>query len=234
MTAQRIVIAMHDFFRGGTERVSLTFARLWTDMGRDVTILCGSTDGGLRDQVDARVPVVVVDPPMHRGPLSRFRLGRLMGAELARLRPDLVYLPGNFHMPLARGMRRSGYEGLIVQKVSNPTLPAGIAGAFVKPFYRFYAQSLDGFAAMNHGLAREAVNEVVFAFDGDRAGRAAAAAPGCVVYPVDRAAGAAEGCRAGAGNAPGAERHSPRASDPAGRWRGARADGTSDYRAGTG
>ena len=156
MTAQRIVIAMHDFFRGGTERVSLTFARLWTDMGRDVTILCGSTDGGLRDQVDARVPVVVVDPPMHRGPLSRFRLGRLMGAELARLRPDRVYLPGNFHMPLARGMRRSGYEGLIVQKVSNPTLPAGIAGAFVKPFYRFYAQSLDGFAAMNHGLAREA------------------------------------------------------------------------------
>ena len=60
---QRIVIAMHDFFRGGTERVSLTFARLWTDMGRDVTILCGSTDGGLRDQVDARVPVVSIAVP---------------------------------------------------------------------------------------------------------------------------------------------------------------------------
>lgn len=155
MTAQRIVIAMHDFFRGGTERVSLTFARLWTDMGRDVTILCGSTDGGMRDQVDARVPVVVLDPPVHRSPLSRFRLGHVMGGELARLRPDLVYLPGNFHLPLARGMRRSGYKGLIVQKVSNPPLPSGIAGAWVKPFYRFYAQSVDGFAAMNHGLARE-------------------------------------------------------------------------------
>ena len=155
MTAQRIVIAMHDFFRGGTERVSLTFARLWTDMGREVTILCGSNDGGLRDQVDARVPVVVVDPPMHRSPLSRFRLGHATGGELARLRPDLVYLPGNYHLPLARGMRQAGYEGLIVQKVSNPPLPSGIAGTLIKPFYRFYAQSVDGFAAMNHGLARE-------------------------------------------------------------------------------
>lgn len=156
MNAQRIVIAMHDFHRGGTERVSLTFARLWTDMGRDVTILCGSDEGGLRDQVDVRVPVVVLEPPVHRSPLSRFRLGRLMGPELARLKPDLVYLPGNFHTPLACGMRQAGYAGLIVQKVSNPPLPAGMAGALIKPFYRFFAQSVDGFAAMNHGLAREA------------------------------------------------------------------------------
>lgn len=155
MSVRRIVIAMHDFSRGGTERVSLTFARAWTDAGRDVTILCGCAEGGLRDQVDGRVPVVALSPPMHRTPLSRFRLGRAMGGELARLRPDLVYLPGNFHMPLARGMRRSGFGGLIAQKVSNPPLPAGIAGALIKPFYRFYAQSVDGFAAMNHGLARE-------------------------------------------------------------------------------
>jgi glycosyltransferase involved in cell wall biosynthesis len=156
MTAQRIVIAMHDFFRGGTERVSLTFARAWTEAGRDVTILSGAGDGGLHQQVDGRVPVVVLNPPVPRTLFSRFRLGRAMGPELARLNPDLVYLPGNFHMPLARGMRQSGFAGLIVQKVSNPPLPAGIVGAMVKPFYRFYAQSLDGFAAMNHGLAREA------------------------------------------------------------------------------
>ena len=155
MTAQRIVIAMHDFFRGGTERVSLTFARLWLEAGRDVTILCGASDGGLRQQVDRRVPVVVLEPPVLRTLTSRFRLGRAMGAELARLRPDLVYLPGNFHLPLARGMRQAGFGGLIVQKVSNPPLPGGVAGALIKPFYRFYAQSVDGFAAMNHGLARE-------------------------------------------------------------------------------
>ncbi len=155
MTPQRIVIAMHDFFRGGTERVSLTFARLWLEAGRDVTILCGASDGGLRQEVDGRVPVVVLEPPVHRTLTSRFGLGRAMGAELARLRPDLVYLPGNFHLPLARGMRQAGFGGLIVQKVSNPPLPGGVAGALIKPFYRFYAQSVDGFAAMNHGLARE-------------------------------------------------------------------------------
>ncbi len=155
MTAQRIVIAMHDFFRGGTERVSLTFARAWLEAGRDVTILCGATDGGLFEQVDPRVKVVVLDPPVHRGLLSRFRLGRAMGAELAKLRPDLVFLPGNFHLPLARGMRRAGFAGVIVQKVSNPPLPGGAAGQLIKPFYRHFAKSVDGFAAMNHGLARE-------------------------------------------------------------------------------
>ncbi|MEY4965385.1 MAG: hypothetical protein RL274_968 [Pseudomonadota bacterium] len=155
MTAQRIVIAMHDFFRGGTERVAVTFARLWTDAGRDVTILCGATDGGLFEQVDPRVKVVVLDPPMPRTLVSRFGLGRAMGPKLAELRPDLVFLPGNFHLPLARGMRRAGFTGVIVQKVSNPPLPDGILGLLIKPFYRYFAQSVDGFAAMNHGLARE-------------------------------------------------------------------------------
>jgi glycosyltransferase involved in cell wall biosynthesis len=155
MTAQRIVIAMHDFFRGGTERVAITFARLWLEAGRDVTILCGATDGGLFEQVDSRVKVVVLDPPMPRTLVSRFRLGQAMAPKLFELRPDLVFLPGNFHLPLARGMRRAGFSGVIVQKVSNPPLPDGILGLLIKPFYRYFARSVDGFAAMNHGLARE-------------------------------------------------------------------------------
>ena len=35
--------------------------------GREVTILCGSIEGGLRDAVDPRVKVVALDPPMRRG-----------------------------------------------------------------------------------------------------------------------------------------------------------------------
>jgi hypothetical protein len=58
MSARRILICMHDFSRGGTERVAIGLAASWVATGRDVTILCGSTGGGLHDTVDARVKVV--------------------------------------------------------------------------------------------------------------------------------------------------------------------------------
>ena len=55
MTAQRILIAMHDFSRGGTERIAIGLAADWAETGRDVTILCGSTEGGLRDDLQRRI-----------------------------------------------------------------------------------------------------------------------------------------------------------------------------------
>ena len=48
MTAQRILICLHDFSRGGTERIALGLAASWSEAGREVTILCGNLDGGLR------------------------------------------------------------------------------------------------------------------------------------------------------------------------------------------
>ena len=53
MTAQRILICLHDFSRGGTERIALGLARsVEPKLERDVTILCGSLEGGLRETVD--------------------------------------------------------------------------------------------------------------------------------------------------------------------------------------
>ena len=49
MTAQRILICLHDLHRGGTERIALGLAAGWSQAGRHVTILCGSLEGGLRD-----------------------------------------------------------------------------------------------------------------------------------------------------------------------------------------
>ena len=65
-----IVIALQDFHRGGTERVAIDLARLWTEAGRKVAILCGDEAGGLRETVDPRVAVVALDPPVRRGLLS--------------------------------------------------------------------------------------------------------------------------------------------------------------------
>jgi glycosyltransferase involved in cell wall biosynthesis len=153
MTARRIVIVMHDFFRGGTERGAIRFAREWVEAGREVIILCGSLDGGLRDTVDARVKVVTLGIP--RSALSRLRLGPAMGRMLSALNADIVFLPGNFHLPLARALRRGDLRPLLVQQISNPPLPGGLAGWVAAPVFRFLAQPVDGFAAMNGGLVRE-------------------------------------------------------------------------------
>jgi hypothetical protein len=66
---------MHDFSRGGTERIAIGLAANWVDAGREVTILCGTEQGGLRDMVDPRVKVLVVDPPIHRRPAVALAAG---------------------------------------------------------------------------------------------------------------------------------------------------------------
>lgn len=155
MTARRITICLHDFTRGGTEHVAIALAGLWAGAGREVTILCGNEGGGLRDLVDPRVKVAVLDPPIHRSLLSRFRLGRAMGARLAGLRPDVIFLPGNFHALLAPALRKAAPDAVIALKISNPPLPHGPLGFLLRPFFRLATRGVDGFAAMNSGLARE-------------------------------------------------------------------------------
>jgi glycosyltransferase involved in cell wall biosynthesis len=153
MTAQKILICVHDFSRGGTERIAIGLAANWAAAGRDVTILCGSDEGGLRDTVDGRVKVITLNPPIRRGFLSRFRLGRAMGKQLAGLRPDVIFLPGNFHLLLAGGLRKAASRPVIAAKISNPPLPH--AAPFAKPAFRHVTRAVTGFAAMNSGLARD-------------------------------------------------------------------------------
>jgi glycosyltransferase involved in cell wall biosynthesis len=146
-----IVICLQDFHRGGTERVALDLARLWTDAGRVVTILCGSIEGGLREAVDPRVAVVALDPPVKRGVLSRIALARAMAARITALKPDTIFLPGNYHLFPANALRRAVPDAAIVLKISNPPVP----GNFIAPVFRFFTRGVSGFAAMNGGLARD-------------------------------------------------------------------------------
>jgi len=155
MTAQRILICLHDFARGGTERIAIGLAGAWAAMGRDVTILCGATEGGLSDTIDARVKVVALNPPIHRSALSRMRLGRAMSRHLAELQPDIVFLPGNFHLFLARGLRRAAPRLPIVLKISNPPLPHGIVALPGRMVFQYFVRAINGFAALTSGFARE-------------------------------------------------------------------------------
>jgi glycosyltransferase involved in cell wall biosynthesis len=151
-----IVIAMHDFARGGTERIAIGLAAAWVDAGRDVTILAGSEQGGLRDTVDARVKIALLDPPIPRSALSRLSLGRAMAARIRALDPDVIFLPGNFHLFLSRPLRRACPRAVMVAKISNPPVPKGLEGVILRPFFRCGAGPLDGMAALSDGLAREA------------------------------------------------------------------------------
>ncbi|HEX2761540.1 MAG TPA: glycosyltransferase [Rhizomicrobium sp.] len=151
-----IVIPMHDFARGGTERIAIGLASAWADAGRDVTILAGSEQGGLRDTVDARVKVALLNPPIPRSPLSRLSLGKAMAARIMALDPAVIFLPGNFHLFLSWPLRRACPRAVMVAKISNPPVPDGLEGAILRPFFRYCAGPLNGMAALSDGLARDA------------------------------------------------------------------------------
>jgi glycosyltransferase involved in cell wall biosynthesis len=153
MTARRILICLHDFARGGTERIAIGLAADWAKAGRDVTILCGSIEGGLRGMVSDKVKVVALDLPVRRGFLSRWRLARAMGKHLPTLKPDVIFLPGNFHALLANGLRCANPRAKIALKISNPPVPKCVP--FARMVFRHITRAVDGFAAMNSGLARE-------------------------------------------------------------------------------
>lgn len=153
MTAQHILVCLHDFTRGGTERIAIGLSAGWADAGRDVTILCGNVEGGLRNTVSDKVKVEPLNPAVARGFCSRWRLAHAMGKHLARLRPDVIFLPGNFHALLATSLHAADPRPAIALKISNPPLPPGVP--FAAPVFRRITRSVAGFAAMNFGLAQE-------------------------------------------------------------------------------
>jgi glycosyltransferase involved in cell wall biosynthesis len=157
--AGRILICCHDFTRGGTERIAIGLAKHWVEAGREVIFLCGNTGGGLRPTIDPRVTVIALDPPIHRGLISRLRLGRAMAAKLAQIDPDIVFLPGNYHLPLglalSPALRRLPRRGALIAKISNPTVPKGVLARPIRWLLMHYQGYVDGVATMSTGLQRD-------------------------------------------------------------------------------
>lgn len=153
--ARRILICFHDFPRGGTERIAIGLARQWCDRGHAVAILCGSAQGDARADVDRRVKVIELDPPIPRSLFSRVRLGPAMARMIATLNPDVIFLPGNFHMTLVPAFAKIAARGALVVKISNPALPRGLLRRPARWVMERFHPSVDGVAAMNAGLTRD-------------------------------------------------------------------------------
>ncbi len=103
-----ILIVLHDFSLGGTERVATRLASAWAVQGVQVTIFAGSTTGPLRVLAGDEVEVVAADPPIVRARGSRWRLARAARTFAAHREFDGVFVPGNFHWPVAAALRGSG------------------------------------------------------------------------------------------------------------------------------
>ena len=120
--ADRILVALHDLSPGGTERIAIRLANRWAALGRRTTLLCGSAAGELAPLIAGEVELVACDPPIPRGQGSRRRLGRAVAHRLAEVPADVLFVPGNFHWPVAPQVaRRMGAERpAIVAQISNP------------------------------------------------------------------------------------------------------------------
>ncbi|MDZ7588346.1 MAG: glycosyltransferase [Parasphingorhabdus sp.] len=154
-SADDILVIFHDLSAGGTELVGLKLAQQWARAGRRVTLLCGALHGPLRDQLPPEIRVEELDPPITRSLTSRWTFARRLPVVIDRLKPDIVFLPGNYHLILGRGVARSQVAPPVVAKISNPIVPGGnmLVRKIGKRVFRWSAKHVDWFAAMSSGLA---------------------------------------------------------------------------------
>lgn len=158
--AERILIVLHDFSGGGTERVAIRLGNEWARAGRTVRIFCGEANGPVRAMVDGRVVVEQADPPLPRGPLSRIRLGFALARAAARFEPDAIFAPGNFHMlVLAAFSLRARSRAKTFCKISNPLVRADRRGPTAwmrRRALKAMTARIDALIAMSPALRAEA------------------------------------------------------------------------------
>jgi glycosyltransferase involved in cell wall biosynthesis len=113
-SADHIITVAQHLRGGGVERAMLRLARGWLAAGRRVTLVAGSLDGPLAAELPAGIETVELGTPSMR-PL--FTLPRLV----ERLRPDLIFCPGNFYTAVAAWtkLRLGAHAPPIVAKMSN-------------------------------------------------------------------------------------------------------------------
>ena len=128
----------------------------WTEAGRrgddpvrqTWAAACGTT-------VPAGVKVMALDPPVPRSAAVAVQHGPAMSSLTLRPRTS-IFLPGNFHFFLARvsAARRCRAARIALQDFQSAGA-GGLMGLLARPFFRRAAAAVDGFAAMNAGLARQ-------------------------------------------------------------------------------
>ncbi len=159
--AAHIVIVLPDFSSGGSERIAIRLASAWAQRGRRVTILCGTEKGPARALVPPGIVVLSLCPEIGGGLLYRIRLGRAFANLVAMIGPDLVFAPGNFHIPVLAWMKMVlPHDGPpLACKLSNPLRKPGldcVSQAMFSTIIRLASRRIDALVAMSGALQQEA------------------------------------------------------------------------------
>lgn len=159
--AEHIAVILHDFSTGGSERIAIRLANRWVEMGRRVTIVCGTQIGAARALVSPGVAVKTCTPETQRSPWSRMQLGWRMARIIRAEAPDIVFSPGNFHLIILAflGRQRFAKRPIFVSKLSNPIRRAGPrrhVRAIADAAIRAAAAPTDMLVAMSPSLLAEA------------------------------------------------------------------------------
>lgn len=120
--ARSILIVLHDLPLGGTERIAIRLANRWAAAGRKVILLCGSRRGTLADMIGPGVEVVECSPAIPRGPGSRKALGKAVCAFIRRRRPEVLFIPGNYHWPVQSALAElpKSVRPAVISQISTP------------------------------------------------------------------------------------------------------------------
>lgn len=160
-------IVLHDFSLGGTERIAARLGRAWSSVGVAVTFYCGADVGPMRKLIGNDAKIVPLDPEVPRGKGSMKRLAHGLDRMIAASPPDAIFVPGNFHWPVAHRLSR-------LPERDRPVVVAQISAALRKPqrgpvkqfFYdlrmRHLLRAADGLVALSDVAAEQAADIVGF------------------------------------------------------------------------
>jgi glycosyltransferase involved in cell wall biosynthesis len=121
-----ILIILHDFALGGTERIAVRLANEWARTGSAVRIFAGAATGPLLAMLSPAVRVIAADTPILRARGSQWRLAMAAAAHVEREGADGCYIPGNYHWPVAALLSRMPIE-------SRPVIISQVSAALSKP-----------------------------------------------------------------------------------------------------
>ncbi len=159
--ANHIGIVMHDFSTGGSERIAIRLANRWATAGRRVTLFVGNPAGPARALISASVEIVGACPAVPRGLLSRMLLGRRLAMTIDAVGPDLLFVPGNFHIPVVAALsaRLGDRCPPVICKLSNPLRRSDrspLSQWLHEAILRRQTRRIDCLVAMAPSLAQEA------------------------------------------------------------------------------
>lgn len=139
LSALRVLTFIHAFEPGGVERVALRLHRAWRNAGVDARLVLGRTDGAMRSEWPGLTYEVLksVGIPTARWE-TLFMIVRLP-AVIRRVRPDVLFCPGNSYTIVAVMMRLLLGRTCppVIAKISNGLTRADMP-ALARPFYRLW------------------------------------------------------------------------------------------------